>query len=107
MARILTNYLNKITTLDQKIDEEIDQLLEVIDLDELLANPQLYMQELSKQFFESLEDEIKEAIEAGEAKANQIITAAKDLNFDLTFNNGAIAESVKIPIGLRFFWPDA
>ena len=30
-----------------------------------------------------------------------------DLNFDLTFNNGAIAESVKIPIGLRFFWPDA
>ena len=77
MARILTNYLNKITTLDQKIDEEIDQLLEVIDLDELLANPQLYMQELSKQFFESLEDEIKEAIEAGETKANQIIKNIK------------------------------
>ena len=77
MARILTNYLNKITTLDQKIDEEIDQLLEVIDLDELLANPEVYMRELSKQFFESLEDEIQEAIEAGESKANQIIKNIK------------------------------
>lgn len=73
MARILTNYLNKITTLDQKIDQEVDKVLEVIDLDELLLNPQEYMQELSKQFFESLEDEISEAIEAGELKANQIV----------------------------------
>tara|TARA_Y100000401_G_scaffold38325_1_gene28935 strand:+ start:23592 stop:23828 length:237 start_codon:yes stop_codon:yes gene_type:complete len=73
MARILTNYLDKITTLDEKIDQEIDQILEVIDIDELLANPQLYMQELGKQFFESLEDELTEAIEAGELKANQIV----------------------------------
>ncbi len=77
MARILTNYLNKITNLDQKIDKEIDQLLAVIDLDELLANPEVYMRELSKQFFESLEDEIQEAIEAGESKANQIIKNIK------------------------------
>ena len=73
MARILTNYLNKITNLDQKIDKEIDQLLAVIDLDELLANPEVYMRELSKQFFESLEDEIQEAIEAGELKADRIV----------------------------------
>ena len=77
MAQILTNYLNKITNLDHKIDKEIDQLLAVIDLDELLANPQLYMQELSKQFFESLDDEIAEAIKAGESKANQIIKNIK------------------------------
>tara|TARA_Y100000361_G_C10978968_1_gene248018 strand:+ start:66 stop:302 length:237 start_codon:yes stop_codon:yes gene_type:complete len=73
MAQILTNYLNKITNLDERIDKEIDQILEVIDIDELLSNPEIYMQELGKQFFESLEDELIEAIEAGELKANQII----------------------------------
>ncbi|MBC8475339.1 MAG: hypothetical protein H8D53_02730 [Bacteroidetes bacterium] len=30
-----------------------------------------------------------------------------DLSFDLTFENGAIAEGVTIPIGVQFFWPDA
>jgi hypothetical protein len=31
------------------------------------------MTELSKQFFESLDDELKQAIEAGELKADRII----------------------------------
>ena len=75
MAKTLTTYLNKISDLEDKIDKEIEELLKVIDMDRLLANPEPYMQELSKQFFESLNDEIKEAIQAGEIKADRIISS--------------------------------
>ena len=73
MAKTLTTYLNKIADLEDKIDNEIEELLKVIDIDQLLANPEQYMQELSKQFFESLGDELKQAIKAGELKADRII----------------------------------
>ena len=73
MAKVLKSYLDKISDLEDKIDNEIDELLRVINIDQLLANPEIYMRELSKQFFESLDDEIKEAIEAGELKADRIV----------------------------------
>jgi len=73
MAKVLKSYLDKITDLEDKIDSEIDELLNIIDIDQLLANPEVYMQELSKQFFESLDDELKQAIVAGELKAERII----------------------------------
>ena len=73
MAKVLKSYLDKITDLEDKIDNEIDELLRIIDIDQLLANPEAYMTELSKQFFESLDDELKQAIEAGELKADRII----------------------------------
>ena len=72
MARTLTNYLNKITELEERIDKEVEQLLKAVDIDKLLVNPKIYMEELSKQFFESLDDELKEAIKAGEIKADRI-----------------------------------
>ena len=75
MAKTLTTYLNKISDLEDKIDKEIEELLNAIDIDRLLANPEPYMQELSKQFFESLNDELKEAIQAGELKADRIINS--------------------------------
>ena len=73
MAKVLKSYLDKISDLEDKIDNEIDELLRVINIDQLLANPEIYMRELSKQFFESLDDELKEAIEAGELKADRIV----------------------------------
>tara|TARA_R110000824_G_scaffold165201_1_gene341753 strand:+ start:491 stop:742 length:252 start_codon:yes stop_codon:yes gene_type:complete len=73
MAKVLKSYLDKITDLEEKIDREIDELLSIIDIDQLLSTPEVYMQELSKQFFESLDDELKQAIEAGEVKADRII----------------------------------
>ena len=73
MAKVLKSYLDKISDLEDKIDNEIDELLRIIDIDQLLANPEIYMRELSKQFYESLDDELKQAIEAGELKADRII----------------------------------
>ena len=73
MAKVLKSYLDTISDLDDKIDNEIDELLRVIDIDQLLANPEIYMRELSKQFYESLDDELKQAIEAGELKADRIV----------------------------------
>ena len=73
MAKVLKSYLDKISDLEDKIDNEIDELLRIIDIDQLLANPEIYMRELSKQFYESLDDELKQAIEAGELKADRIV----------------------------------
>ena len=73
MAKVLKSYLDTISDLEDKIDNEIDVLLRVIDIDQLLANPEIYMRELSKQFYESLDDELKQAIEAGELKADRIV----------------------------------
>ena len=73
MAKVLKSYLDTISDLEDKIDNEIDELLRVIDIDQLLANPEIYMRELSKQFYESLDDELKQAIEAGELKADRIV----------------------------------
>ena len=73
MAKVLKSYLAKISDLEDKIDNEIDELLRIIDIDQLLANPEIYMRELSKQFYESLDDELKQAIEAGELKADRIV----------------------------------
>ena len=56
MAKVLKSYLDTISDLEDKIDNEIDELLRVIDIDQLLSNPEIYMRELSKQFFESLDD---------------------------------------------------
>ena len=75
MAKTLTTYLNKITDIEEKIDTDIDQLLEAVDIDRLLATPEQYMEELSKQFFESLNDELIQAIQAGELKADRIINS--------------------------------
>ena len=75
MAKTLTTYLNKITDIEEKIDTDFDQLLEAVDIDRLLANPEQYMEELSKQFFESLNDELIQAIQAGELKADRIINS--------------------------------
>ena len=73
MAKVLKSYLDKITDLEETIDSEIDELLKAIDIDQLLASPEQYMSELSKQFFESLDDELKQAIQAGQSKANFIL----------------------------------
>ena len=73
MAQVLKEYLNNIDNIEDQIDQELDKILQAIDLDRLLQNPKPYMEELSKQFFESLDDEIRDAIKAGESKANRII----------------------------------
>ena len=75
MANVLKSYLDKITDLEETIDSEIDELLKAIDIEQLLASPEQYMSELSKQFFESLDDELKQAIQAGELKADRIVNS--------------------------------
>ena len=30
-----------------------------------------------------------------------------DLDFDITFEDGAVVEGINIPITINFFWPDA
>tara|TARA_A100001201_G_C4011401_1_gene177678 strand:- start:452 stop:688 length:237 start_codon:yes stop_codon:yes gene_type:complete len=75
MAKILTTYLNEVVVLQDRIEKESTKILEVIDIDALMLNPEAYMKELGKQFYESNIDEIQEAIKAGEKKAEKIINS--------------------------------
>ena len=47
MAQVLKSYLNTITNLEETINKEVDGILRVIDVDQLLDNPEAYMQEIS------------------------------------------------------------
>ena len=76
MAKILKGYLDKISNLQTKIDNDSKDILEFIDIDKLMENPEAYMVEFNKQYFES-RDEIVEAIEAGEEKARKIMNKIK------------------------------
>ena len=40
-------------SLKEQIDDDIDELLEKIDIDELIKSPQLYLEELAKQYYEA------------------------------------------------------
>jgi hypothetical protein len=75
MAKTLTTYLNEVVVLQDRVEKESTKILEVIDIDALMLNPEAYMKELGKQFYESNIDEIQEAIKAGEKKAEKIINS--------------------------------
>ena len=77
MAKILKSYLNKITSLEERIDKDVEDVLKVVDIDTIQETPEAYMRQLGTHFFESLDDEIAEAIKAGEDKANAIIRNIK------------------------------
>ena len=51
----------------------IEEVLESVDLDDLMKNPQLYLEELSKQYYESHMQILEKAIEIGENQANRIL----------------------------------
>ena len=69
--------MDKTNQAQQKIVKKSEKILEFIDLDNLMANPQAYMSEFNKQFFESLDEELQEAIKAGEEKAYKMIKNIK------------------------------
>ena len=73
MANIINKYLDDIDLLKEKIDKDIDELLEEIDIDELIKSPKEYLEELAKQYYEAHIDVLNKAIQIGEHQANRII----------------------------------
>ena len=76
---ILSDHLQSIDELKEKVEIESEQLLEAIDLKELLGLDRHqkieYLKELLFDFWEAQDDKIKQALELGERKAKKLINA--------------------------------
>jgi|TARA_R110002020_G_scaffold43981_2_gene127125 hypothetical protein len=73
LAQLVDEYLDKIDILKIKIGNDANKILESIDLDELLKNPELYLQELGRAFLNEHRDEIKEAFSEGKKYAEKVV----------------------------------
>ena len=76
MARPIHNHLNKMDVLELNVDITINQVLKAVDIAALLADPRRYMQELGKQYFESMEDELNYALKQGNKLAKEVMARA-------------------------------
>ena len=74
---ILSNYLEDMDELKEKIQNESNVILEAIDLNHLLSLSKddkiEYVKDLLFDFWEIQEDEIKKAMKMGEDKAKNIL----------------------------------
>ena len=76
MAQLLHNYIDKLDKLDDVIVENAENILSVIDLDELLKDPEGYLMALSDAFLEEHLPEIEKASREGEKFAKEILKRA-------------------------------
>ena len=73
MAQLVNKYLDEIDILKIKMENDADKILEVIDIDELLKNPSLYLQELGRAFLDEHQQEIKVAFKEGIKYAEKVV----------------------------------
>ena len=70
---IVNKFLDKIDILKLKIGQDADKILEAIDIDELLKDPEAYLNALSEQFMKDHDKEIKKGYKEGQKFATKII----------------------------------
>ena len=78
---ILLNHLKNIDELKEKIEEESEEILKVINLEYFLTlnveGQREYALEILYNFWETQEDKIKKSIKLGEAKAKKLINVTE------------------------------
>ena len=77
MARLISKQLDELDMLELNVDITINNLLKVIDAESLLQNHEEYLKELTFQYYESLEDELKYAETIGTKTGKKVL---KSLN---------------------------
>jgi len=70
---ILNKFLDKIDVLKLKIGQDADKILEAIDIDEMLKDPDSYLNALSQQFLKDHNKEVKQGFKEGKKFATKII----------------------------------
>lgn len=70
---IVNKFLDKIDILKLKIGQDADKILEAIDIDDLLKDPEAYLNALSEQFMKDHDKEIKQGYKEGQKFATKII----------------------------------
>lgn len=73
MAKLIHNYLDKLEITKLKMSKDADKILKAINIDELLANPESYLNSLGKAFLDEHEKEIKSGFEQGQKFAEEIL----------------------------------
>ncbi len=73
MAQLVHKYLDKLDKLDDIIVDDADKILEAIDLDDLLKDPEGYLMALSDAFLNEHLPEIEKASKEGEKFAKEIL----------------------------------
>ena len=58
MAQLVVNYIEKLSSIEDVIKENADNILEAIDLDELLKDPEGYLLALSDAFLKEHNNKI-------------------------------------------------
>ena len=70
---IIDDYHDKLDELKDVVEKDSQKILKAIKLDALLANPEQYLINLGKQYYESHQHNLKKAIKIGEDEAKAIV----------------------------------
>ena len=70
---IVNKFLDKIDVLKLKIGQDADKILEAIDIDEMLKDPESYLNALGQQFMKDHDKEIKQGFTEGRKFATKIV----------------------------------
>jgi len=70
---IVNKFLDKIDILKLKVGQDADKILEAIDIDDLLKDPEAYLNALGQQFMQDHDKEIKQGFKEGKSFAKKII----------------------------------
>ena len=73
MAKLISNYLDKLDLLEEEVDRNADNILNVIDIDKLLEDPEGYLLSLGDAFLKEHIDEIEKASKEGKKFASKVI----------------------------------
>ena len=74
MAQLVHNYLDRLDDLQDVVTENSELILEQIDLDKLLQDPEGYFMGLADAFLEEHIDEVQKAHKMGVTFANKILS---------------------------------
>ncbi len=78
MAKLLSNHLNELDRLKDKITEEAQEILLHIDIDKILDNTKDHVETIAKEFVNSYDDEMRQAHNMGLNYAKSVIRSISD-----------------------------
>ena len=73
MAQLVHNYLDKLDGLQEEVIQNADNILDAIDMDDLLDDPEGYLLALGDAFLKEHIDEIQEADKEGKKFAEKVL----------------------------------
>lgn len=73
MAQLVHNYLDKLDGLQEEVIQNADNILDAIDMDDLLNDPEGYLLALGDAFLKEHIDEIQEADKEGKKFAKKVL----------------------------------